>query len=410
MRIVYLTPVGVLGGAERCLLHGMAAVRRAEPEVDLQLVVLTDGPLIGEAEKLGVRARLVPMPDELAAVGDSSGKGRSLGGAWASAWRALPALPATLPYMNRLRQVFADTRPDLIHSNGMKTHLLIRLAGWKEAPVLWHLHDFVGRRPIMARALRWAARRAAGAIAVSRAVGRDARAALPRLPIEVIYNVIDTDAFSPAPTDGRQLDALAGMPAAEPGTVRIGLVATFARWKGQDLFLKAAAQMVRDRPGQHVRFYVIGGPIYRTRGSQFSEQELRSTALGLGIAPQVGFIGFQPNTANVYRALDIVVHASTAPEPFGLTIIEAMACRKPVVVAWAGGAAELFTHNRDAVGVPPGDAVALASALQRLVDEPDCRQRLADLARRNVTLRFSHQRLGPEILAVYRRILPTRAR
>ena len=122
---------------------------------------------------------------------------------------------------------------------------------------------------------------------------------------------------------------MAGLPAAAPGTLRVGLVATFARWKGQDLFLKAAAQMVQNRPGQPLRFYLIGGPIYRTRGSQFSEHELRLLALGLDIAPLVGFIGFQQHTADLYRALDIVVHASTEPEPFGLTIIEAMACSKP---------------------------------------------------------------------------------
>jgi glycosyltransferase involved in cell wall biosynthesis len=128
-------------------------------------------------------------------------------------------------------------------------------------------------------------------------------------------------------------------------------------------------------------------------------------ALALGIAPRIGFTSFQHNTANLYRALDIVVHASTEPEPFGLTIIEAMACGKPVVVAQAGGAAELFTHNQDAVGVPPGDAIALASAVGRLVDDPGYRQRLADQARRNVVQRFSHERLGPQILAVYSRFL-----
>jgi len=79
------------------------------------------------------------------------------------------------------------------------------------------------------------------------------------------------------------------------------------------------------------------------------------------IENRVGFVPFQDNPADVYRALDIVVHASTKPEPFGRTIVEAMACGKPVIAAQTGGAAELFTHDHDAVGVPPGDPAALAA-------------------------------------------------
>jgi glycosyltransferase involved in cell wall biosynthesis len=262
----------------------------------------------------------------------------------------------------------------------------------------------------MARVLRWAARSAAGAVAVSKAVGRDARGVLGGLPIEVIYNAIDVDRFRPAPGDGRRLDELAGLPAAEPGTLRVGLVATFARWKGQDLFLDAAARVLRDRPGAKIRFYLIGGSIYHTHGSQFSEGELRDRAAGLAIARHVGFVGFQQNTADVYRALDVVVHASTRPEPFGLTIIEAMACAKPVVVARAGGAAELFVHGHDAVGVAPNDVRALASAVGWLADDPDSRRRIAENARRTAAARFSCRRLGPQVFALYNRFAKVPAR
>src|SRR5262249_14978265 len=69
-----------------------------------------------------------------------------------------------------------------------------------------------------------------------------------------------------------------------------------------------------------------------------------------------GLVPFQEDTAAVYRALDVVVHASTQPEPFGLTIAEAMSCSRPVVVARAGGAAGLFSRGPHALGGPPRDA------------------------------------------------------
>ena len=102
-------------------------------------------------------------------------------------------------------------------------------------------------------------------------------------------------------------------------------------------------------------------------------------------------MGFQQSIVEIYRWLDIVVHASTQPEPFGLAIVEAMACGKPVIVSQAGGAAELFTHNYDAVGVPLGEPAALASAIEYLLDNPNQRQSLSENARLTVTQRFSDQ-------------------
>src|SRR5205085_8086358 len=143
-----------------------------------------------------------------------------------------------------------------------------------------------------------------------------------------------------------------GLPRAVPGTLRVGLVATYARWKGQEVFLDAAGRLAAGRPELPVRFYVVGGPVYQTRGSQFSEGELRRLAAQRGLADRVGFVGFREDTAPVYRALDVVVHASTRPEPFGLTVVEAMACGRPVIVSRAGGAAELFTPGYDGGGGP----------------------------------------------------------
>jgi glycosyltransferase involved in cell wall biosynthesis len=233
------------------------------------------------------------------------------------------------------------------------------------------------------------------------------------LPIEVIYNSVDINYFSPGLPNLNRLVIPPDKLTSPVEPIRIGLVATFARWKGHDIFLEAAAQVIRDRkaaslrehrPDLNVRFYVVGGAIYKTKGSQFSEEELRELVSVLQIEDKVDFIGFQQNIAEVYRWLDIVVHASTQPEPFGLAIVEAMACGKPVIVSQAGGAAELFTHNYDAVGVPPGDRTALASAIQHLIDNPHQRKCLSENARSTVLNRFSHDRLGEQVLAVYKRL------
>ncbi len=341
------------------------------------------------------------MPAALAALGDSQLDRTGVGRLTALLRHGLAAAPAAWDYVARLRRQVRRLAPDVIHSNGLKTHLLARLVRG-EAPVLWHAHDFVSGRPAVGRMLRLARRGVAGAAAVSNAVARDLGRCVPGLPVHVVCNTVDAARFSPAPRDGAWLDAAAGLAPPEEGTVRVGLIATYARWKGHDVFLRAAAALTAAGPARRVRFYVVGGPIYRTHGSQFSEAELRDLAGRLGLEGRVGFLGFQEEPAEAFRALDVVVHASTRPEPFGLTIVEAMACAKPVVAAAAGGAAELFQDGRDALGHPPGDAAALAAAVGRLVDDPALRARLGAEARRTVLARFTPNDLGARFLEMYK--------
>ena len=406
MRIVYFNPVGHLGGAENSLLDLVASVRAAEPSADLRIVVATEGPLLEAAKMMDTEVVLLPMPQSLLEVGDGALKDQGrLAAAASLAWRLASVWPAGTAYVRRLRRVFENLDPDLIHTNGIKCHLLASFARVEGVPIVWHIRDFLGSRRMVTRALRWASKRAASGIAISETVGRDARKVLPGLPIEVIYNAIDTDRFSPGPGDGRLLDDLAEMKPPEDGTIRVGLVATYAVWKGHDVFIEAAAKVMAASSSPAVRFYIVGGPIYRTHGSQVSEGALRGRAAALGIDHALGFAGFQIDTAKIYRALDIAVHASKEPEPFGRTIVEAMACGRPVIVSRAGGAAELFTHDHDAVGFTPNDPDALAQAILSLAGDADRRQRLGAQARLTAIERFSRPRLGREVAALYARLL-----
>jgi glycosyltransferase involved in cell wall biosynthesis len=178
--------------------------------------------------------------------------------------------------------------------------------------------------------------------------------------------------------------------------MRVGLVATFAYWKGHEVFLRAAAAVT----GSH-RFYVVGGPIYATGGSQWSLDDLRARAAALGVAERVGFTGFVEDVPAAMRGLDVVVHASTEPEPFGLAIVQAMACGRPVVTTAVGGARELIVPEENALAVPPVDSAALARAIDRLAAEPALRARLAQAGRVNVERHFSRVYLAEKAVAFY---------
>lgn len=404
LRLLFLNPIGNIGGAERVLLTAIAGVRDELPSSSIRLLAFTDGPLLTAARKLGVEAEVVALPARLAEIGDSQWRGSRT----ALALRSAVRLPALAPFVRRLKAVIGRLNPDLVHSNGIKTHLLTRFAVGSGLPVLWHLHDFYGLRPTAGWLLRYASSRVSAAIAISKAVAADAHAVLPGVRVEVVPNAVDLASFSPGPGDGDGLDRCAGLPIASPGTVRVGLIATYARWKGHLAILDAAAKLAAEAPALPVRWFIVGGAIYQTP-AQFTEAELRREAASRGLANRVGFIPFAANPVPIYRALDVVLHASTQPEPFGLTVAEAMACGRAVIVSAAGGAAELFTDGVDALGAEPGNVGQLASAVRHLVGDTALRARLGQAARRTAETCFDATHYGQRLVSLYDSLYSTRS-
>lgn len=168
----------------------MGAVRESDPESELHLLLPNAGPLVAAAEKLGVRVSQVAMPATVAALGDS--QLRNTGRLWKAGSLLLQsaAAPAVLYYISRLRRRVRELALDVIHSNGVKTHLLGRLINDNNIPVLWHIHDFCGRWPTVGRLLRRARKSVVGAVAISQAVAQDLEQVVPGLPVQVVYNTV----------------------------------------------------------------------------------------------------------------------------------------------------------------------------------------------------------------------------
>jgi glycosyltransferase involved in cell wall biosynthesis len=399
LKIVYLNPTGTLGGAEMCLLDILATLGQARPQWRPSVVLGEDGPLRTEVEALGITCLVLPLPRSLAQLGDAGLGSRRGRGALRLAWRGAGAACATASYLGQLKRVLRAARPDLAQSNSMKAHVLGAWGAPAGVPVVWHLHDYLSARPVMGRLLRRSAGRRVVGVAVSESVAADARRALgARVPILTIPNAVDLERFAPGAGCGAALDSAAGLPEAPPGTIRVGLVATFARWKGHEVFLDAVARLPTELP---CRYYVVGGPIYQSLGSQFTIEELRAKAAALGLNGRLGFTGFQADPAAALRALDVVVHASIRPEPFGRVIVEAMACGRAVIAVPAGGAAELFEDGVSALASTPGDPASLAGAIARLVANPEHRRRLGAAGRQAAIDHFDRRRLASQWSAVY---------
>jgi glycosyltransferase involved in cell wall biosynthesis len=400
MKIVYLNPSAQLGGAERVLVDVLASLRDAQPEWSMHLVVPSEGPLVEKVRHLGVEVTVLSLPAAVERVGDF-GVGKRAGnqvGWFKLASGVLLAAGGLAGYLRQLRQLLAGLAPDVVHSNGAKMHIIGLWARPVGVPVVWHIHDYVSPRPVMTLLLRKHASRCAAAIANSASVAADLKAVCGnRVRTYVVHNAIDIDRFR-ANLPSLDLDALAGLQPPVTGTLRVGLVATLGRWKGHEVFLRALATL----PGHlAVRGYIVGGAIYANQEGQTSIAELRDLADRLGLGSRVGFTGFVENSAAAIRALDIVVHASTQPEPFGLVIVEAMAAGRAVIASQAGGATEIVEEGHNGLMHPPGNAAILAERIQQLATSSELRQRLGRNGRATVERRFDRSRLAAELRPIY---------
>jgi glycosyltransferase involved in cell wall biosynthesis len=397
MKILYLNSSSQLGGAERHLIDTIVAVQKQDPSSEINvLITAPDGPLVTELMLLDVKVDLLELPPKIAQLGDSglNARGNKLAGIFKLA-QNLTLVGELIAYRSQLRREILELAPDLIHSNGMKTHLLAASLGL-DLPLIWHLHDFISSRLLIKYLLKLFIGKVTVAIAISRAIADDWQTVFPQLSIELIYNAIDIYRYRATITAPTASNA--------PQQLKVGLVATYALWKGHDIFIQAIGQLAKQQPElkDRVKFYIIGGAIYQTDRSQHSRASLQQLARDVDVEDWLEFIDFQRDIVTSYNMLDIVVHASTQPEPFGRTIVEAMACEKAVIVANAGGAAELFTHHQDAIGVPPSDPVALAAAIGKLIASPATRVALGTAGRKTAIDRFALDRLGAELICLYR--------
>lgn len=159
------------------------------------------------------------------------------------------------------------------------------------------------------------------------------------------------------------------------------------RWKGQVVAIEALAQL-----GHDFHLVLLGDP----QGRDAYVTELRNQAKQLGVSDRVHFPGHDSDVATAYLAADIVICPSTDPEAFGRTAAEAQAMGRPVIVSDHGGAVEVVEHGIAGWRVPPGDALALANAIDR-IDE----LKAVDGARHRIQAEFSKIALQKALLSVY---------
>lgn len=176
----------------------------------------------------------------------------------------------------------------------------------------------------------------------------------------------------------------------------IGVVGNIREWKGQEVVVRAMIEVVRQCP--EVVCFVVGKA---TVADQPYMDRLTALINEAGIQHNMRFTGYQSDPASFMNLMNIVIHSSILPEPYGMVVLEAMAQRKLVIGARAGGVIELVKEGVTGYMYPPGDAQSLAANILKVLAAPDLVRQMGEAGYQRAVTYFSQRRYMAEIQAVY---------
>lgn len=283
----------------------------------------------------------------------------------------------------RLSRLIRQEKIDLVHSNTSAVLAGALAAKITGTPHIWHIHEIITQpRFLLKVTSTLACVLSDRVVAVSGPVAEHLARATPaiRRKMTVIHNGIDLDVFHSG-VDGRAVRREVGV---APGEVLIGMMARVSHWKGQEQLVMAAAKVVECCPS--ARFVLVGGAF---PGQEYRVDRLRQMVESLGLQDRVAISGFRRDAPAVWAAMDVMVSPSIQPDPFPTSVLEAMACAKPVVAAAHGGPTEMVIDGETGFLVPPGNVDALAVALRTLIDDEDLRRAMGLAGRRRMEEHFS---------------------
>ncbi len=224
----------------------------------------------------------------------------------------------------------------------------------------------------------------------------------PSEKIRTIHRGVNLDRFHPAHVTAERVTVLATDWRLEDGLPVVLLPGRLTRWKGQNMLIEAVAKLGR----RDFRCLLVGGD----QGRVEYRRELENLVTRHGLGEIVRIVDHCDDMPAAYMMSDVVVSASTDPEAFGRVLIEAQALGRPVVASDHGGARETVLDGETGWLFPPGDVVALAETLDKILNRSaDTRQAMAEKAIRHVRENFSKQAMCNKTLHVYREVLDRKA-
>jgi glycosyltransferase involved in cell wall biosynthesis len=296
---------------------------------------------------------------------------------------------------NEMAETIRSEQVDVIHSISYPASLYAALATVRTGTAhIWHEHNIKrihrANRIIYRRvgnACRWV-------IGPSGAVTRNlAAAGITPTKLRTVYNGIDLGRFRNA--SPLRVDALRRDLGLRDGEQAIGLFGQMLPYKGHRTLIEAAPRILMAHPS--ARFYFVGAlenPPY--------QHELQTLLAERGLSDRIRFTGWRNDVQDIIRAMDVIVIATTTPEPAALMLMEAAAMERPIVATRTGGTAEIVADEETGLLFQPGDATQLADRVTRILRNREVGRTLGERARERVEREFDLDRHLTIMFELYR--------
>jgi glycosyltransferase involved in cell wall biosynthesis len=377
-RVVFLDHVARLSGGEIALMRLLPHFRA----IDAHVILGEDGPLADRRVRAGVSVEVLAIaPSARDARRDTVTFGA------ASPLAALHTLAHVVRLTRRLRAL----KPDVVHTNSLKSGVYGSLAAKAAGiPLVWHVRDRIADDYIPGAAVHLV------------------RALIRNLADGVVANSTVTLETLPPAVRGSLSWVIPGSVEPSPyptpipsGPARFGMLGRIAPWKGQDLFLRAFAAAFPDGAQRAV---LVGSAMF---GEEGYERELRDLAAALGIAERVEFRGFREDVWEELARLDVLVHASVIPEPFGTVVLEGMSAGLAVIAADEGGPASVISDGETGRLFRSREIDSLCAVMRTLSEDPQERERLGNAGRGALT-EYRPAAVAARLEQIYERVIEAR--
>lgn len=361
LRVLIAHPSADLYGSDLQLVESVRGLREAGMSVVVS--VPAPGPLEDLLVRAGAHVLVEPVPVLRKALLSPSGVLRL----------ALAAPASVARLVRRLR----SSRPDVVYVNTVTVPWWIVAARLARVPVVAHVHEAEQDGALLVRRLVAAPLALARSVVVNSAAALDAAAVVPgvRGRARIVHNGF------PGPADVADV-----RPRDPVDPAHVVVVGRLSPRKGVDVALDAVGLLVAR--GHDVTLDVCGTAF---DGYEWFEDKLRERATQPDLAGRVVLRGYVRPTWDVLASADVVLVPSRT-EPFGNTAVEALLAGRPLVASAVQGLAEIVRDGRTGLLVAPGDPVALADGVERLLDDPSLAARLAVAGLADARERFSPER------------------
>lgn len=302
-------------------------------------------------------------------------------------WLIFITVPESLKYYKLGRK----HKVDAIHLNNIFGSQLAGILAAKllRIPCVAHLRDFEVIHPLT----RFYAKMIDLHVAISSAIHQNLQQiGVPDDRIALVHDAIDLEEFNTDIDNAYLFDEFS----VSSGQPHFGIFGRVIEWKGIREFIHAASYVIQEIPDAMA--FIVGSC---SDGEHEFMDEMIRLSEEMGIRHRLVFTGYRQDVPALMKFMDVIVHASNRPEPFGMVLIEGMAIGKPIVATRGGGPLDIVVDGETGFLVQSYNYKAMAEKIKTLLNDPELAGEMGGRGKARVLQNFTKERYAAEIQWIY---------